>query len=141
MNFALIKNGVVINTVSCESEKLANELFSTELIVVNIDGLSAGIGWVYDGALFAPPLIVKSQEEIAAENMMMAHSEYDRGSATINELNDQIDDEDFTGTTEDAVKSELAAWTEYRKQLRAYIKAGDGGQTLPTTPQMLTAGK
>ncbi|HCJ9616492.1 TPA: hypothetical protein NV979_004152 [Escherichia coli] len=64
--------------------------------------------------------------------MAKAASEYERASVVIVALNEQIEDEDYAGTTEEAVKSELAAWTDYRKQLRAYIKAGDGSQTLPS---------
>ncbi|KAJ3619177.1 hypothetical protein Zmor_008747 [Zophobas morio] len=75
--------------------------------------------------------IVKTPEEQAAENMTTAASEYDRATVNIVALNEQIEDEDYAGTTEEAVKTELAAWTDYRKQLRTYIKAGDGTQRLP----------
>lgn len=76
--------------------------------------------------------IVKTPEEIAADNMATARTEYDRATANIVALNEQIEDEDYTGTSEAMVKNNLISWTDYRKQLRAYIKAGDGSQTLPS---------
>lgn len=78
--------------------------------------------------------IVKTPEEKAAENMATAASEYDRATVNIVALNEQIEDEDYDGTTEEEVKTELAAWTDYRKQLRAYIKIADGNQPLPSVP-------
>ncbi|MGE4775215.1 hypothetical protein [Yersinia enterocolitica] len=76
--------------------------------------------------------IVKTPEEIAAENMATARTEYDRATANIVALNEQIEDEDYAGTTKDTVKADLSSWTDYRKQLRAYIKAGDGCGPLPS---------
>lgn len=136
MNFALITNGIVVNTIICESDELAQELFSSDFTVVNIDGVSVGIGWAYDGKEFAAPVIVKTPEEIAAENMATARSEYDRATDIITALNEQIEDADYDGTTEENVKVELSEWTDYRKQLRAYIKAGDGSQELPPPPNI-----
>lgn len=134
MSFALIKDAIVKNTIVCESEELASELYSSEYLVVNIDGLSVGPGWSYDGETFIAPVIVKTPEDIAAENLATAQSEYERASEHITALNEQIEDADYAGSTEDEVKTELAEWTDYRKQLRAYIKAGDGSQALPIAP-------
>lgn len=136
MNFALIKDKLVENTIVCESEALASELYSVDYLVVNIDGSSVGPGWSYDGETFTAPAIVKTPEEIAAENLATAQSEYERASAHITALNEQIEDADYAGTTEDEVKTELAEWTDYRKQLRAYIKAGDGSKALPVSPSV-----
>ena len=133
MNFALIENGIVENTIICESEDLAKELYPNTTIV-NIDGIPAGLGWSYDGNTFTAPAEEKSPDEIAAENMATARSEYDRATLNISALNEQIEDADYAGTTEDEVKAELSSWTDYRKQLRAYIKAGDGSKALPVAP-------
>ncbi|MRS16225.1 hypothetical protein GJV06_15115 [Enterobacteriaceae bacterium RIT691] len=90
----------------------------------------------YDGKTFtAPPESAKTPEEQAAENLAKAQSEYDHATAVSNELNEQIQDEDYDGTSEAAVREELSAWTNYRKELRAYLKAVDGSQPLPKEPQ------
>lgn len=135
MKIALIKNAVVENTIICGSVKEAAELFPS-YSVVDIDGVLAGTGWTYDGKNFKAPEIVKTPEEIASENMATARSEYDRATDSITALNEQIEDADYDGTTEENVKVELSEWTDYRKQLRAYIKAGDGSQELPPPPNI-----
>lgn len=133
MKIALIKNAVVENTIICGSVKEAAELFPG-YSVVDIDGVLAGTGWTYDGKNFKAPEIVKTPEEIASENMATARSEYDRATDSITALNEQIEDEDYADTPEDAVKMSLTAWTEYRKALRAYIRDADGSRDLPTGP-------
>ena len=130
MNYALIKNGIVVNTVVCESDDVAIELFQ-DFTVVNITDSSAGIGWRYNGENFTPPEIVQSPEELAAANLAKAQSEYEAASVKIIALNEQIADEDYAGTTEEAVKAELESWTGYRKQQRAYIKAADFSEMPP----------
>lgn len=134
MNFALIKNAVVENTIVCESAELAKELYP-DFTIVEIAGIPAGIGWKYDGETFAAPEIVRTPEEVAAENLATAQSEYNRASEYITALNEQIEDADYTDTTEADVKAELTVWTEYRKQLRAYVKAGDGSKAPPVLPK------
>ncbi|WP_089617480.1 hypothetical protein [Escherichia coli] len=130
MNIALIKNDIVVNTIICESVEMATELHQ-DFFVVDIDGIDAGIGWSYDGLVFTAPVIVKTPEEIAAENLGTAQAEYDSVSLRIMALNEQIQDADWDCTTEDAVRAELASQTDYRKLLRAYLKAADGSQKLP----------
>ena len=132
MEFALIKNNIVENTVLCDSENLASVLYSADYLVINIDGSSVGPGWSYDGETFTAPVIVKTPEEIATENLATAQSEYDHASGQITALNEQIEDADYSGSTEDAVRLELSEWTNYRKALRAYLNSADGSQTLPT---------
>lgn len=130
MNYALIKNGIVVNTVVCESDDVAIELFQ-DFTVINITGSDAGIGWSYDGNNFTAPEAVQTPEEQAAANLAKAQSEYEIASAKIIALNEQIADEDYADTTEDAVNAELEKWTGYRKQLRAYIKAADFSEVPP----------
>lgn len=79
------------------------------------------------------PVLLDQVVDYTAENIATAQSEYDHATSVINALNEQIQDEDYDGTTEEAVKAELTAWSNYRKELRAYIKAGDGSQMLPSS--------
>ncbi|EGO4099527.1 hypothetical protein U9Z24_04090 [Escherichia coli] len=130
--YALVKDNVVENLIAWDGE---GDLFPGYDAIELSDELIASVGWSYDGKTFtAPPEPAKTPEEQAAENLAIAQSEYDRATIVINELNEQIQDEDYDGTTEEAVKDELAAWTNYRKELRAYIKAADGSQQLPSAP-------
>lgn len=50
-NYALIKNGIVENVVIWDGY---GDIFD-DYITVNIDDISAGIGWSYDGEVFTPP--------------------------------------------------------------------------------------
>ncbi|HCS4523460.1 TPA: phage tail protein, partial [Escherichia coli] len=49
-NYALVKNGVVENVVVWDG---TGDIFD-DYITVNIDDISAGIDWTYDGEAFAP---------------------------------------------------------------------------------------
>lgn len=135
MIYALIKDAIVQNVVVCDDDDSAKELFA-DFTVINIDGLDVGIGWGYEGDSFiAPPPPETPPEEIAAGRLNTAQAEYDRATDEINKRNEQIDDSDYDGTTEDAVKAELAEWTQYRKELRSYIKNNDGTVNLPSSPE------
>lgn len=50
-NYALVKNGVVENVVVWDG---TGDIFD-DYITVNIDDISAGIDWTYDGEAFSPP--------------------------------------------------------------------------------------
>lgn len=130
-NYALIKNSVVDNIVIWDGE---GDLFSAYQVVELSEDTIAGPGWTYDGKLFTAPVTEQTPEEIAMRNLVTANAEYDRATAQIDVLNEQIKDEDWTGTTEATVNAALASWTTYRKALRAYIKAGDGSQSLADAP-------
>lgn len=54
MNYALITNGIVKNVVICDSDELANLMFSSHK-VVKLQDSHAGIGWGYDGVNFIEP--------------------------------------------------------------------------------------
>lgn len=132
--YALIEDGLVVNVVICDSDEAATILFP-DMTVIRIEGAEAGPGWQYSDGVFIPPAVKPpSPEEVAAQNLATAQSEYERASVHITALNEQIEDADYDGTTEDKVKAELSAWTDYRKQLRAYIKVGDGSQSPPPLP-------
>lgn len=128
--YAVVVNGVVVNMIRWDG---VTEWSPSEgEAILAPDGVSKG--WSYaDGIFTAPPPPELTQEEVAAANLVAAQSEYDRATVQITALNEQVEDADYDGTTEEAVKAELTAWTNYRKQLRAYIKAGDGSQALPSS--------
>ncbi|HFN7764878.1 hypothetical protein AB06_2760 [Escherichia coli 2-474-04_S1_C1] len=50
-NYAIVKNGVVENVVVWDG---IGNIFDN-YIVVNIENINAGIGWLYDGEAFTPP--------------------------------------------------------------------------------------
>lgn len=137
-DYALIKDGVVKNVVVWDGK---GDLFSDYSTYEIKEGQQVGPGFsaVQDsigGWEFEAPEVVITPEEQAATNLKSAQSEYDRASENITALNEQIADDDYTGTTEDAVKAELATWTAYRKALRAYIAAADGSAALPSAPDV-----
>lgn len=50
-NYALIKNSIVENVVVWDG---SGNIFD-DYITVNIDDITAGIDWTYDGEVFTPP--------------------------------------------------------------------------------------
>lgn len=129
--YAVVENGVVINIVIWDGQSEWKPVTGEAVPCPS----QVGIDWLYDGSHFSqPPVPEQTPEELAAANMTTAAAEYERATVTIGALNERIEDDDYDGTTEGEVKEELAAWTDCRKQLRAYIKAGDGSQSLPHQP-------
>jgi flavin reductase (DIM6/NTAB) family NADH-FMN oxidoreductase RutF len=53
-NYALIKDGVVVNVIVADDQETAN-LFGTA--VEYTDSKPAGIGWTYDGTSFKAPVV------------------------------------------------------------------------------------
>jgi len=54
MNIAIIENGIVVNTIICESIELAESI--TGLTAVEYSNENpAEIGWIYNGTVFAAP--------------------------------------------------------------------------------------
>lgn len=66
-NYAVIKNGVVINTIIADTqeiaEKVSMDIYSTDLCIEieHVPG-APGIGWTYDGAEFTAPVVEESNE-------------------------------------------------------------------------------
>lgn len=134
--FALIKDGVVENVVVWDGQ---GDIFSDYSTYEIKDGEVVGPGYSAEQNSsgnweFKAPVVVVTPKEQEALNLQSAQSEYARASEKITALNEQIEDEDYTGTTEDAVKADLTTWTAYRKALRAYIAADDGSAALATAP-------
>lgn len=135
--WAVIKNGMVVNTVVWDGTGDIFDEFDTYEIK---DGEVIGIGYSASQDsngkwTFAAPVIVVTPEEQAAINLQKAQSEYDRASAKITALQQQIDDENYSGTdTEASVAATKSIWTTYRKALRAYSAAANGSLTFPIAP-------
>lgn len=134
-DYALIKDGTVQNIVVWDGEGSLFEGFDTYEIQ---DGDIVGLGYSVTGSAgkykFKAPVVVVDPEELASQNLATAQSEYDRASKNIADLNDQIADEDYSGTSEEAVKKQQGIWTAYRKSLRAYMATNDGSVALPSAP-------
>lgn len=130
--YAVVENRTVVNVIVWDGIDLD---FGDDIEAIRISAGAADIGWFYtDGKFTAPPPPELSEEELAQKNMALAQTEYNVATEKITALNEQIEDADYAGTTEDEVRSALTSWTDYRKQLRAYIKANDGSNTLPSSP-------
>lgn len=133
--FAVVKGGVVINIIVVDGDGSDYTKCEGETLVKISEKTFVTIGSTYsDGEFTAPPEPAPTPEQLTAYRLRQANSEYERATLQITALNEQIEDEDYDGTTEVAVKAELASWTNYRKELRAYLKAADGSQPLPSAP-------
>ena len=65
--FAIVENGVVINTISAESLEIAQELFSAATCV---EYFLVAPGWTYaDGRFVEPSLETPAAEEVPAEEV------------------------------------------------------------------------
>ncbi|HDT0752070.1 TPA: tail fiber assembly protein [Enterobacter kobei] len=112
--FALIKDGVVENVVVWDGQ---GDIFD-EYETVNIDGLSVGIGWAYDGKKFkAPPEPEPTHEELVeqAENQKQS---------LINDANNYIDSNQWPsklalGRLSDEDKQSFNEWLDYMDALEA----------------------
>ncbi|MFU2318912.1 hypothetical protein [Rahnella sp. PCH160] len=152
-NYAIIKDGFVVNTVVWDGD---GDIFFDVTPVEITDDFNASIGDAYvNNALYAKPrdgydytfstetlawTITAESAELksaasAEGNLETAQSEYTRASDKITALQQQIDDEDYSGTdTVAAVAVEKSTLVTYRKALRAYIATGDGTAILPAQP-------
>lgn len=129
---AVVVNGLVTNMIVWDGISAYGAGGNQILIPVSSMGDNTpGIGWHYENGVFTAPVIEKTVDELARDNMANANSEYDRASVKIAAFNDRIADEDWSGTTEAVIREELLAWTGYRKSLRAYISAADWSKRLP----------
>lgn len=145
--YAVIENGMVVNVIVWDGKAAMSWGGNQSLIQISqLGGASSGIsqsgggpipgiGWSYANGVFTPPPEPEqTAEDLAAQNLALAQAAYNVATAKITALNEQIEDADYAGTTEAEVSTALTAWTDYRKQLRAYIKAGDGSNALPPPP-------
>lgn len=130
-NYAVVEDELVINIVLWDGKSD----WSPGAGIAVPAGDDVGIGWSYKKGKFTPPPIPEpSPDEISARNLASAQAAYGAATLAINALNEQIEDADYSGTTEDSVKAEIAAWIAYRVSLRAYIRIGDGSASPPESP-------
>lgn len=79
-----------------------------------------------------PPAPTASEQ--SARRLIEAQEAYTTASNQIAAIQQQIDDGDYSDIdTEESLAAEKAEWTDYRKQLRAYLKT-DGSGDLPVHP-------
>lgn len=135
--YAVIENGMVVNVIIWDGKTSMGWGGDQLTIQIAQSGVGTstpmpGIGWSYENGVFTPPPSPPlTPENIAAKNLALAQVEYNLATAKITALNEQIADADYAGTTEAEVNADLIAWTNYRKNLRAYIKENDGSKDLP----------
>ncbi|MFS7358681.1 hypothetical protein AB6896_07415 [Rahnella inusitata] len=154
-NYALIKDGFVVNVVAWNGDEDIFSDFTTEEIT---DAFAASIGDAYvNGILYTRPRdgyeytfstenlewalttesAAEKSEADAITSLETAQSEYTRASDKITALQQQIDDEDYSGKeTAATVAAVKTTWTTYRKALRAYIAADAGTAALPKAPTL-----
>ncbi|QFH73098.1 hypothetical protein FR762_25420 (plasmid) [Enterobacter sp. E76] len=136
--FAVIENETVVNVIIWDGMSSMACGGNQSYIQIAQSGVGSsaplpGVGWSYKNGKFTqPPAPEPSPDEMAARNIASAHVAYESATKTINALTEQIEDNDYTGTTEDTIRAELAAWITYRVSLRTYIRVGDGSQILPS---------
>lgn len=137
--FAVIENEVVVNVILWDGKTAIGFGGNQSHIQIAQSGVGSsaplpGIGWSYKKGKFTPPPIPEpSPDEISARNLATAQAGYGAATLAITALNEQIEDADYTGTTETAVKFALSEWIAYRVSLRAYIRAGDGSIAPPSS--------
>ncbi|MCK7098855.1 tail fiber assembly protein [Enterobacter kobei] len=112
--FALIKDGVVENVVVWDGQ---GDIFD-EYETVNIDGLSVGIGWAYDGKKFTAPL-----EPEPTHDELVKQAEIEK-SGLISQANDYIDSKQWPsklalGRLKDDEKASFNEWLDYLDALES----------------------
>lgn len=127
--YALIKNGVVENTVVWDGK---NDLFNEDEIV-NIDDVDAGIGWSYSDGEFSPPAEVEKTQE---EYIEIAEAER---AARIEAANDVMNSKQWSGKAAlgRLSENELAiynTWLDYLDALEAIDTSSAPDIEWPVTP-------
>lgn len=128
-DYALIKNGVVENVVIFDGE---DDIFD-DYTVVKLDGLTAGIGWTYDGEQFtAPPEPEPTPEELIAQAEA-------RKQSLIAAANDYMDNRQWPGKATlgrltDAEKEQYNLWLDYLDVLEAVDTSGALDIAWPSEP-------
>ena len=56
-NYAVIKDGVVDNVIVADTQEIAEMVTGLTCVEVSNEPGSPGIGWTYDGAEFAAPVV------------------------------------------------------------------------------------
>lgn len=153
-SYALFKDGFVSNVVVWDGQGNIFDSFSPVEIK---DSFMPDIGDAYVGSVLYPmprdgyeytfnsdslewEITTEGEEDkqrlLALQNIATAQAEYNRASDKITALQQQIDDEDYSGgDTATSIAADKATWVSYRKALRGYIATANGGAILPESPQ------
>lgn len=125
--YALVKKGFVENVVEWDGK---GDLFP-EFVCVNVDAITTGPGWSYDGKIFTPPPEPdKTHEQLVVEAIQHR-----------NALLAQADDvtaywraELALGIITDVDKTSLILWLTYIKELQAVDTSTAPEVKWPTPP-------
>ncbi|APM72873.1 TPA: tail fiber assembly protein [Klebsiella pneumoniae] len=123
-SWAIIKDGVVINTFLWDGEGVYQHEEGTTLVEYD-DSNIAGPGYLYDGKSFSrPPLTDEEQAIIDKQNIesvsAMKQRLIDEATLNISILQDAIDMEMAT----DDEKASLSSWKKYRVLLNRVDASG-----------------
>lgn len=127
--YALIKDGLVVNTVVWDGEGDIFEGYET----VKINGLGVGIGWTYDGKKFtAPPVPEPTHEELVQQAEIQKQ-------ALINNANNYIDSNQWPsklalGRLSDEDKQSFNEWLDYLDSLESVDTSTAPGIMWPGIP-------
>ena len=61
--YAVISNGIVVNTIIAETQNIAQQITSMQCVKFNLEAQEAGIGYSYNGKKFTAPVIQPIVEE------------------------------------------------------------------------------
>ena len=127
MNYAIVKDGVVINVVVWDGDTTNwSPEDGTDAVPVT-DGVLAGIGYAYDGKVFtAPPTPEPTAAETLAWNTMNRDALLGIATLAIGPLQDAVDLEEATA----AETTQLKKW----KQFRIAVNRIDLSQVSPGWP-------
>lgn len=110
--FALVRNGIVENIVLWDGE---GDIFSA-YEAINVDEISAGVGWLYnDGAFVAPPAPEIPHEESVYQAESRKSSLLSDAYSIINIWQTEL----LLGTISEESRMLLTEWLEYIKALKA----------------------
>ena len=129
-NYALIKNGVVENVVIWDE----NGNIFDDYTVVNLEGLTAGIGWTYDGERFsAPPEPEPTHDELVQKAEILKQ-------ALISDANNYIDSNQWPsklalGRLSDADKQLFNEWLDYLDALESVDPSKAPEIVWPVSPE------
>ena len=65
MKFAIIKNNIVENIIKAD-QKFILDFYPD---AINVDQISCGIGWSYDGKTFTEPIVEEIEKSVDAETL------------------------------------------------------------------------
>ena len=129
-NYALNKNGVVENVVIWDE----NGNIFDDYTVVNLEGLTAGIGWTYDGEKFsAPPEPEPTHDELVQKAEILKQ-------ALISDANNYIDSNQWPsklalGRLSDVDKQSFNEWLDYLDALGAVDISAAPDVNWPSRPE------